>query len=429
MQAENPSTGERVASRAGSRPAVDEVGAGDPPYVTRGTKCQVRAPDAAVVVVDTLRFTIGREYLDVLTVKLADLLGPSDELVHGFHHYANGRRFACGALQLWDADGAGREHAGVCVELKGVTIEQLGQVGAWSLWAWAARHGGRCTRIDVAVDFRGRPGLLDSVKRSCERCQLRGLRRWNPIEPRTAAGERIGYTIELGRRGKDGSGKFLRFYDKGLQTGEAPAGAWERCEAEFCGDAANMVAQDWFERCDDLLLEHDGDERRMLADVSPWLAARVFGVVDFRQPGRLDRSKRVGWWARFLSGVSVVPTIVKRQVARLDGVRAHVKRSLGPMIVAMADASKQTVGQVFSELLGDPAEIRPAPLTRPTVVQYAASIGDLSAVDRYDRACGGAGVDRWASFLEWFKARNVPPSLFEDLRPAKVYRREALVFG
>jgi hypothetical protein len=109
--------------------------------------------------------------------------------------------------------------------------------------------------------------------------------------------------ITFGRRGKNGSGRLLRAYDKGLQTRLAPARQWQRLELEFSGELA-MHAFARLAGCP-------------MAEPTT-IPALVLGCIDFREPrtdgkrcARVADLPRCQWWADLLDLLGGTPDVIK----------------------------------------------------------------------------------------------------------------------
>lgn len=116
------------------------------------------------------------------------------------------------------------------------------------------------------------------------------------------AGDPSGETLSLGRRGSGGSGKFLRIYDKFIQSaGEIDA---TRVELE-------MSAR-WSKNAFETICSIDEDSVELLPQI---LAGYISGAVDFVDksvdPEHLSRCPRLDWWE------AIVGEFVKFKSSRL----------------------------------------------------------------------------------------------------------------
>ena len=220
----------------------------------------------------------------------------------GGDFYRQGWKFQAGAKLLFDGSTKSMEGT-FCLKVPGSALSPAtaDERHEWLRDLLAA--GVKVTRLDVALDLEDERGvgLVDAVVSACERGELTGAKCYERRRP--MSGSRImGNSVYLGRRGKFGSGRMTRIYDKGLETKGRAMGEWERLEVEFSGKCAHEVAL--------ALCAAD--------DWAPIAFARVLGAVDFREAtGRreLKRRPRAGWWSEFLNeqmdGGEVVRTKAK----------------------------------------------------------------------------------------------------------------------
>ncbi len=226
------------------------------------------------------------------------------------------------------------------------------RIGAW-----------KCTRIDLAIDFIGQGlRIVDHINASFDAGECCGAKRRRKDEDGDRE-EWFGRTVYLGLRGENGSGKLVRAYDKGLETGTAPAGHWERYEVEFTGDRAPEVA-------------------RIMATSGPeWLdklRGIVLGAVEFRVvTGRRDRSRRplAEWWARLIDNVRAITVSVPRLRSTLQSFAGWARRCVAPTLLAMRRHAGMSLEDTVSLLCGEDVEEK---ATTPASVleQWAAWLKD-----------------------------------------------------
>ena len=91
------------------------------------------------------------------------------------------------------------------------------------LMAW----GFSATRINLHVDCKyGRDrSFVDHIIDSCHKGELCRAKTRKPY-PEYRGQTLVGYGVDIGKRGDAGSGRYIRAYDKGLQTGEKNRGHW-----------------------------------------------------------------------------------------------------------------------------------------------------------------------------------------------------------
>lgn len=244
----------------------------------------------------------------------------------------------------------GHSKAGPSLEVPGEALAELSfseQVGLLT----ECMLGRRCTRLDIAVDFRDdrKVGLIDQVREltvgpvregktdTAGRVltELVGAKRVRPHEE--WVGSRcVNWGVDIGRRGSDGSGRFVRVYDKGLKSGTCLRGHWERWETQLCKDVANQVA-----------VRLATAESHLEAVSFAW--EQALGAVDFKEirvrksglsEGELvpERERpRSAWWQRIVGRFKHVRPTRERRKPTLDGILENAQNAMRG-VAAIADA-------------------------------------------------------------------------------------------
>lgn len=200
-----------------------------------------------------------------------------------------------------------------------------------------ATTAARVTRLDIAVDhFRGTfPVDILEVYESCRSGELMRARTFRYQCKLTTAGEKQGETLDIGQRGKKGSGRSVCLYDKGLQTEtEEHSGAWIRWEARFSDQCAD-VAYDRYSRSGDLC------SRMRLA----------YDVVEFRQVTGDNHSERrppCDWWAKLRDGAP--PSEIIRRT-RKDSSAATLLRWMSEVVTPILSYVRKETGVSMEDLM------------------------------------------------------------------------------
>ena len=282
--------------------------------------------------------------------KLDELYGPSEAgkglfgRRHG-HHWTAGLRMACD-----DYDG---KHRDCIVELPGSFLQPLSMYDKLGLMSYLLSFSGsHCTRIDIANDWRGEGiGLIERVRQACMGDELCKARTWSNMakyDRQTVDG----HTVGIGQRGKNGSGRYVRLYDKGLEQGTEERGTWVRWEAEFSKDIADQVARD------------------VIGSDNPIATARGYalGAVEFRENnGKCIRDRPMcRWWSAIIADTKALRATMPRTKASFDSTCRWLSQQVIPTVKGLAQLAGQTmegfvdryVGEVrvnFDSLLRKPA--------------------------------------------------------------------------
>lgn len=305
------------------------MGPSSPPTVLRGAEYQSNLVGVTPSVgVDWVRFVLPACVVERVRPLLVEWFGDAGTSAPGRFNLQSSTRWGTGSLH----EGG---HDYIVVDLPATALDLLvGRVDLRSVLGRLHGLGGRCTRLDVAADLRyndlgrGRyvASFLDYAVDSCRAGHLCMARRYRVVEDMGLYGAE-GRGLYLGARGRDGSGRFVRFYDKGLETKTAEARRWERWELEATDDVAQEIVS--------LLLETPD------ADVPRVLASAAFSAVDFRLPSEttnrnLDRRPRCDWFAVMSSMTDRFDLRVKRQASTFRSYRKWLAKTVVPGLLAVA---------------------------------------------------------------------------------------------
>lgn len=129
-----------------------------------------------------------------------------------------------------------RKDMGVHVQLGGRALKTIAEGGhsAITMLEWFMREGAKLSRLDLAVDVYDHPIDIIALAQTPRRKESPGTaRKWSFLK-----GDDGGCTAYIGSRHSD---KFLRIYDKAIESGNVGR-PWTRFELEFKGDAARQTA-------------------------------------------------------------------------------------------------------------------------------------------------------------------------------------------
>lgn len=133
----------------------------------------------------------------------------------------------------------GRPEMGVHVSFTGRSLRSLSEGGitALEMLNWSLKHGGKATRIDLAIDVFDEAIDIVALASTPRVKEAPGsARKWKFFK-----GDDGGCTAYIGSRQSD---KFLRIYDKAIESGQRER-PWTRFELEIKGDSAKVVAAEF----------------------------------------------------------------------------------------------------------------------------------------------------------------------------------------
>jgi hypothetical protein len=296
---------------------------------------------------DALRVTVPTSKLDELEAVVTRYLGDicQDREQGGLYTYKLGKIWPTGAVLVWTE---GR--AECCLQFMGRDINVIPLEQLRPLIIDLAKLGAKGRRIDVALDDYTRTVL--TVEQFIEAGRARnvtGCRRWEPKELLDlVTGEYLAHGCNFGVRGKDGSGRYVRVYDKLLESRGAIDAV--RFELETAGDVAELLFAELADCDDDEVFKRK--LRRVLA-----------GAVDFRDRGQernVDRMPRLSWWAAVVDALAEPLRMVAHHVtpalqSTLEYLRRSYSKTLAITRIVIQSAGFSTLTDLF-ETWADEAE-------------------------------------------------------------------------
>ncbi len=171
------------------------------------------------------------------------------------------------------------------------------------------------TRIDLCFDDYEKIMLPHQVAGVAEQSNFTGFKRWKPEQERRVSGEYLSDQVRFGSRGKNGSGRFLRCYNKNLESGgEINSVRWE---VEFSKVHAKLVFEKLCEAQD-------------IETFAGLIGAIIGGSIDFidRKGTHLDRMQRLEWWQRIRNILGCVKLRNPRRIKSIDNTVGWIETSV-----------------------------------------------------------------------------------------------------
>jgi hypothetical protein len=281
------------------------------------------------VTIDWLRVVIPQARVGEVSAKFDDLFGPHQGKPGRFG-LRSGREWSGGAYVAVDTPRDGQRIAPhAVVELSGSTLSPLTHDEKLGLMAFLLTvEGAHATRLDIAIDWTGEDiDIIQTIADACMSGQMTGAKRFEPMKAYKHENGKphiVKEMIAIGARGKNGSGRYLRVYDKGLETREKQRGEWVRWELELSKDLANMAAIG--------ILQSD-DECKAMREYA-------LGTVDFREANgkRLRDRPRCEWWSDLLAGTQQKRDTMPRRKPDADRYARWLGHSVLSSCYAYAEA-------------------------------------------------------------------------------------------
>jgi hypothetical protein len=340
------------------------------------------ATPAGSIHLDWLTVTLPPEARPEVLALLAPHLGEPEPLESSARFYGGGLAWLCGArldVQPTQASMGGRER----LALSGEALRQLPIGDQLRVVKRLAELGAKGTRVDAAFDDFNRLAPMSAVHAACQAGHFAGFQVWEPRGRMRRNGDREGDMVTMGSRGSGGSGKYLRIYDKNLESdGAIDCIRWE---LELSQERAEQ-AFTWL---------------ATVADVAAWrllLGNWIGGAVDFIERDRessdrhLDRCPRLAWWEQLRELLGAAELSVPRAPSTLQ---ERVAWALSSVSRIMCESAAVLVEQGYDAwaLLLD-AWRRGSWRVRQSVVDAALLAGglDVESLLGTDRRLAGVGL-------------------------------------
>lgn len=275
-----------------------------------------------------------------------------------FQGFQRADTWPSGATLLW-GHSSGRWWLSVdgsaCAILGGSVLHRLARV---------AMMGGTCKRIDIRRDMRGLGlTLIDDLDAACKRLELCHLKQSQRMPKMSADGVLLGDGIYLGSRS---SARFVRCYDKGLETETAAAGEWVRFEVQLRDDFAHEAACAIFGATPD---RWPAEAMKRLIGVADFRVGRVSGraLYEFDQPA---------FWRAFCEGGEAVRGDMVGKDVDADRWMQAVRDQYGGVLALAAEKAGISLGQM-AEMVFSGSMVTAGTRKNPVVPKLVQAVDEL----------------------------------------------------
>jgi hypothetical protein len=237
----------------------------------------------------------------LVVAKLSEVMGEGEESERGLNLYRQAVRWATGAVLAFSDDGLNAETC--CLVMSGSVVDYFSVDGLREFLRWSHSVGCHCTRVDLAFDDFSREVLrLDEVHAAADAGNFSGFKVHQSQQIKTRRGVLKSDGHTFGVRGKNGAGRLVQFYDKGLESeGERDC---IRMEVRFAKDHAQLAFLS--------LVLADSVEV-----FTSQICALIGGSIMFldRSDGEthLDRCAPLSWWLSVLKLLGSARVVVRRE--------------------------------------------------------------------------------------------------------------------
>lgn len=281
----------RVPSSAAREPGrLPDV---TPPFGNTGGKVTTKEGSEGGVTgltvdLDTIRGTFLIDNLARVKHFLVGFFGWGSKADRGLDWYRESYRWEAGLKLAWTR---GRRDALVVIEGDGMA--KLSLEGKMQLCDGLAGLGVKATRLDPCADDESKQ-LVDLVKieEAANAGQYSGFKNDAVLKPKHRNGKLRGFTVAFGERGDRGGGRYVRAYDKELESKGAVI--CNRLEVEYSQGACLALWEDLANAANAGCPE----------EFVKILRQAIGGAIDFVDSTgahrHADRFKRLPWWDKVL---------------------------------------------------------------------------------------------------------------------------------
>jgi hypothetical protein len=319
--------------------------AGSPPGMYHGGRIDNNGPDGVNNEGDEKRPQAGVHWLRVSlpsrklgqAVRLfRGLFGAESEYGGGLWGYQESYRWKSGAAIAYDRDqkfNQATHRECLTVEIPGGALDLLEGLDLVGLILTLKEMGGRCTRFDAFLDDYERLIEPDGVKAIYDKGDVSGFRTGSQRQEWLCVGVLKRNEFTFGSRGENGTGKYLRVYDKYLESkGRLNAVRWEV-----------ELSQERAEQAFEAVVKCDRPD-----SVALICGQLVCGSVDFihRKQGEqhVDRQERYAFWEKLCGGLGRLKMrVVSKEdslVAKMLWFEGQVATTLAMIREGYADSRK-----------------------------------------------------------------------------------------
>ena len=275
-----------------------------------------------------LRISFSTKKLAEVSSFLSHIWGDFNQDGFGLWSYDTRLVWSSGVSLNYDEDHerSNRVHCGrMTLDCPGSSLDEVTVPDLQLMIEYFAALGGKCTRIDIFFDDYKRIVNPYEVYEVAKRGDYSGFKTYTRRERGDSNGNISHDEIAFGRRGSFGSGAYLRFYDKKLESnGEFDCCRWE---VEFTQGKADSVFNKLAQTCGNI---------DAFATLCGSLISGCITFVHRTGDKNISRLDRYDWWEIIVSilgdGISVR---IERKKDSLTGKIEWIKRNVSPSLACL----------------------------------------------------------------------------------------------
>lgn len=307
--------------------ALNESKSVNPGVVIPGSQSQKGNPTG----VHWLRISFDFKQLDSVKAMVSSFFGVCEICYNGILSYSARHVWLSGVSLCFDEDPELRQkaHRGrITLDVPGSACQELTAPDLLLLLQYCQEFNGKTTRIDVYFDDYSRRVTMDVLRDTIRQRDFSGWRIVNVSHTLDCSKKEndgvIYYAIAFGRRGSKGSGKYLRIYDKNLESdGEENCIRWE---VEFTQEFAIKVFN--------ILAGADGN-LEVFAIACGALIGGIMKFVHRNGDKNITRLELYDWWESITKDLGVLVVRIAKKKNSLTGMIEWTERQVSQTLAVI----------------------------------------------------------------------------------------------
>lgn len=299
-----------------------------PPSVTRGLDSQKLNETG----IHWLRMSFSDKKLNAVKEWVSNFYGKTEEDARGLWGYTNRMFWASGAALFYDSDPQRSEtiHRNrVTLEMTGRVCDRLSSCDLQLFVEGCRVLDGRCSRIDIFFDDYDRVIAPCDLHEIIDRGDFSGFRKWKKLNEGLKKKGIDHDEVSFGRRGQKGGGKYLRIYDKNLESdGDQNCIRWE---VEFSGEKAHGV----FNK-----LAACGGDSTAFATICGALVGGSINFVHYDGEKNLNRLDVYDFWQKITGTLGRLRIRTIRKPNDVVGMTYWIERAVTPTLACLRKVFK-----------------------------------------------------------------------------------------
>lgn len=274
-----------------------------------------------------LRISIVRHYLPKVRAYLDFYFGESSQDAYGLWSYDSRYHWSCGASLNYDGAAARSDlvHNGkFTVEIPGQALDGIAQTDLHLFLLSLRQFNPTCTRCDVFFDDYNRTISPSDMHRIVKGHDYSGFRK-GQIKQLYDSARLIQDEVDFGKRGPNGSGQYLRIYDKVLESkGKKNC---IRFEVEFTKERSHKV----FDKLSQVT------SIDAFATLCGSLVAGSIKFVHRNGDKNISRLKVYDFWQEILDLLGSVVIRIPTKETSIAGKYKYIYRQVSPTLALLRD--------------------------------------------------------------------------------------------